>query len=203
MPAVVRIGGSHAQRELWEDTLIVAYLRAGHRDKATKMISDRLRRRPSTRDEAWSREARKGAEKAGVRPRKAAPGLVFRTPRRRHEHSQRIAVARRHGQAQFRPPPQDVVRETRPFFCHEVADLGGRQFRPKGRTEFGPVPGVAKYGIKARAIGGDQALGLNLAQKPPALARTIDLIVEPRPGEVAARERPSWRSSAATSDRKG
>jgi hypothetical protein len=63
MPAVVRIGGSHAQRELWEDTLIVAYLRAGHRDKATKMISDRLRRRPSTRDEAWSREARKGAEK--------------------------------------------------------------------------------------------------------------------------------------------
>ena len=30
MPAVVRIGGSHAQRELWEDTLIVACLRAGH-----------------------------------------------------------------------------------------------------------------------------------------------------------------------------
>jgi len=63
MPAVVRIGGSHAQRELWEDTLIVAYLRAGHRDKAAKMISDRLRRRPSLRDEAWSREARQGTEK--------------------------------------------------------------------------------------------------------------------------------------------
>ena len=63
MPTVVRIGGSHAQRELWEDTLIVASLRAGHRDKAMKMISDRLRRRPSARDEAWSREARKGAEK--------------------------------------------------------------------------------------------------------------------------------------------
>jgi len=30
MPAVVRIGGSHAQRELWEDTLIVACLRGGH-----------------------------------------------------------------------------------------------------------------------------------------------------------------------------
>ena len=29
MPALVRIGGSHAQRELWEDTLIVACLRAG------------------------------------------------------------------------------------------------------------------------------------------------------------------------------
>jgi len=60
MPAVVRIGGSHAQRELWEDTLIVAYLRAGHRDKAMRMISDRLRRRPSARDEAWSRQALQG-----------------------------------------------------------------------------------------------------------------------------------------------
>ncbi len=63
MPAVVRIGGSHAQRELWEDTLIVACLRGGHGDKAARMISDRLRRRPSARDEGWSREARRGAEK--------------------------------------------------------------------------------------------------------------------------------------------
>jgi tetratricopeptide (TPR) repeat protein len=63
MPALVRIGGSHAQRELWEDTLIVACLRGGHRDKAARMISDRLRRRPSARDEAWSREAREGAER--------------------------------------------------------------------------------------------------------------------------------------------
>ncbi len=63
MPAVVRIGGSHAQRELWEDTLIVACLRGGHGDKAARMISDRLRRRPSARDEGWSREARRGTEK--------------------------------------------------------------------------------------------------------------------------------------------
>ena len=63
MPAVVRIGGSHAQRELWEDTLIVACLRGGHGDKAARMISDRLHRRPSARDEGWSREARRGAEK--------------------------------------------------------------------------------------------------------------------------------------------
>lgn len=53
-----RIGGSHAQRELWEDTLIVAYLRAGHGDKAAARISARLDRRPSARDEAWSRVAR-------------------------------------------------------------------------------------------------------------------------------------------------
>ena len=63
MPALVRIGGSHAQRELWEDTLIVACLRGGHGDKAARMISDRLHRRPSARDEGWSREARRGAEK--------------------------------------------------------------------------------------------------------------------------------------------
>jgi Tfp pilus assembly protein PilF len=57
IPAVVRIGGSHAQRELWEDTFIVACLRGGHRDKAARLIADRLRRRPSTRDTAWSQEA--------------------------------------------------------------------------------------------------------------------------------------------------
>ena len=39
MPELVRIGGSHAQRELWEDTFIVACLRAGHGDKAARMIS--------------------------------------------------------------------------------------------------------------------------------------------------------------------
>lgn len=59
MPEVVRIGGSHAQRELWEDTLIVACLRGGHGDKAAKLLSDRLHRRPSARDEAWSQEARR------------------------------------------------------------------------------------------------------------------------------------------------
>jgi tetratricopeptide (TPR) repeat protein len=61
MPAVVRIGGSHAQRELWEDTLIVACLRGGHGDKAARMISERLHRRPSARDEAWLRGAPQSA----------------------------------------------------------------------------------------------------------------------------------------------
>ena len=56
MAEVVRIGGSHAQRELWEDTLIVAYLRGGHAGKAAGLISTRLERRPSARDVAWSRE---------------------------------------------------------------------------------------------------------------------------------------------------
>jgi Tfp pilus assembly protein PilF len=58
MPELVRIGGSHAQRELWEDTLIVACLRGGHRDKAAAIISDRLHHRPSARDLAWAQQAR-------------------------------------------------------------------------------------------------------------------------------------------------
>ena len=56
-----RIGGSHAQRELWEDTLIVACLRAGYGDRAKLLISGRLHRRPSARDAAWSREAERHA----------------------------------------------------------------------------------------------------------------------------------------------
>ncbi len=49
----VRIGGSHAQRELVEDTLIVACLRAGEPVKARALIDRRLHRRPSRRDAAW------------------------------------------------------------------------------------------------------------------------------------------------------
>ena len=60
MGDLVRIGGSHAQRELWEDTFVVACLRAGRGDKARKTIADRLERRPSARDAAWSREAESG-----------------------------------------------------------------------------------------------------------------------------------------------
>ena len=57
MPELVRIGGSHAQRELWEDTFIVACLRGGYAGKAARLISERLHRRPSVRDSAWLRQA--------------------------------------------------------------------------------------------------------------------------------------------------
>ncbi|VIO80323.1 hypothetical protein CI41S_72270 [Bradyrhizobium ivorense] len=57
MPELVRIGGSHAQRELWEDTFIVACLRSGQGRQATALISERLHRRPSRRDQIWSQEA--------------------------------------------------------------------------------------------------------------------------------------------------
>jgi hypothetical protein len=49
----VRIGGSHAQREIVEDTLIVALMRGGQPVKARTLIDRRLHRRPSVRDTAW------------------------------------------------------------------------------------------------------------------------------------------------------
>jgi hypothetical protein len=48
-----RIGGSHAQRELFQDSLIVAYLRSGKSTQAAQLLQTRLNRRPSPRDEAW------------------------------------------------------------------------------------------------------------------------------------------------------
>ncbi len=51
--AVVRIGGSGAQREVIEDTLLVALIRAGQTAKAHDLLERRLHRRPSPRDAAW------------------------------------------------------------------------------------------------------------------------------------------------------
>ncbi|MCK1391937.1 tetratricopeptide repeat protein [Bradyrhizobium sp. 1] len=50
---VVRIGGSHAQRELIEDTFIVALMRSGDLPRARGLIDARLHRRPSLRDRRW------------------------------------------------------------------------------------------------------------------------------------------------------
>jgi hypothetical protein len=50
---VVRIGGSGAQREIVEDTLLVALMRIGQAEKARNLLDRRLHRRPSPRDAAW------------------------------------------------------------------------------------------------------------------------------------------------------
>jgi len=50
---VVRIGGSHAQRELVEDTFIVALIRSGELARARSLLDKRLHRRPSARDRRW------------------------------------------------------------------------------------------------------------------------------------------------------
>jgi len=53
---LARIGGSHAQRELFEDTLIAAYVRSRQPDKAATLLRSRLVRRPSNRDREWLRQ---------------------------------------------------------------------------------------------------------------------------------------------------
>ena len=57
LPELARIGGSHAQRELFEDTYIAACLRAGRHDSAAERLAARLKRRPSARDCAWLEKA--------------------------------------------------------------------------------------------------------------------------------------------------
>ncbi|MBP0623672.1 tetratricopeptide repeat protein [Cupriavidus consociatus] len=50
---VVRIGGSGAQREIVEDTLLVALMRSDNAAKARALLNKRLHRRPSPRDASW------------------------------------------------------------------------------------------------------------------------------------------------------
>ncbi len=52
-PQLPRIGGSHAQHEVFEDTLLEAYLRAEQYDDAQTLLQARLSRRASVRDEFW------------------------------------------------------------------------------------------------------------------------------------------------------
>ena len=50
---VARIGGSGAQREIIEDTLLLALIRSGEATKARALLDERLHRRPSPRDTLW------------------------------------------------------------------------------------------------------------------------------------------------------
>ena len=53
MSDIWRLGGSRAQREVFEDTLIVGCLRSGRREEAHDLLRARLARRPSRRDSVW------------------------------------------------------------------------------------------------------------------------------------------------------
>jgi tetratricopeptide (TPR) repeat protein len=57
---LVQLGGSNAQREVFVDTLLEAYLRAGEFAKAEAWLRQRLRRRPSARDYWWLGRAQAG-----------------------------------------------------------------------------------------------------------------------------------------------
>ncbi|MDT3722273.1 tetratricopeptide repeat protein [Pseudomonas oryzihabitans] len=50
---IARIGGSGAQREVFEDTLLVALMRSGESEQALALLDERLHRRPSRRDGRW------------------------------------------------------------------------------------------------------------------------------------------------------
>ncbi len=59
-PQLTRLGGSHAQREVFEDTLLEAYLRSEQFDKAEDLLRARLKRRSSARDTFWLARAHIG-----------------------------------------------------------------------------------------------------------------------------------------------
>jgi tetratricopeptide (TPR) repeat protein len=54
---LVRVGGSHAQWEVFEDTLLQAYLRTGRFEAAERLLRRRLGQRSSARDIVWLEQA--------------------------------------------------------------------------------------------------------------------------------------------------
>jgi tetratricopeptide (TPR) repeat protein len=55
---IARVGGSHAQQDVFEETLVAAWIRAGEPEKAARALERRLARRPSPRAESWLEKAR-------------------------------------------------------------------------------------------------------------------------------------------------
>jgi hypothetical protein len=64
-----RMGGSHAQWELFEETMVVCYLRLGRHERAARLLRRRLAHRRSVRDLVWLRaaEASPGAARVAER----------------------------------------------------------------------------------------------------------------------------------------
>jgi hypothetical protein len=57
-PEMHRMGGSHAQWEVFEETMVVAYLRQGRHAEAERLLHRRLARRATPRDLTWLQHAR-------------------------------------------------------------------------------------------------------------------------------------------------
>jgi hypothetical protein len=55
-----RVGGSHAQWELFEETMVVSYLALERFDAALRLLQRRLGRRASPRDVRWLDRAKAG-----------------------------------------------------------------------------------------------------------------------------------------------
>ncbi|HUG37973.1 MAG TPA: hypothetical protein VML54_13535 [Candidatus Limnocylindrales bacterium] len=52
-----RVGGSHAQWELFEETMVVSYLKLGRQKDAERLLRRRIAHRPSPRDLVWLGES--------------------------------------------------------------------------------------------------------------------------------------------------
>lgn len=52
-PELIRLGGSRAQRDVFEETLVEACARAGRVEQARAILEERLARRPNGRDGRW------------------------------------------------------------------------------------------------------------------------------------------------------
>jgi hypothetical protein len=63
-----RIGGSHAQWEIFEETMVVCHLKLNQPAAATTLLRRRLQRRPSPRDQQWLDQARSLAASAPPTP---------------------------------------------------------------------------------------------------------------------------------------
>jgi hypothetical protein len=57
-PRIVELGGSRAQRDVFHDTLLEATFRAGDMERAERLLTDRVARRP---DRFWKAKAATGA----------------------------------------------------------------------------------------------------------------------------------------------
>jgi len=55
-----RVGGSHAQWELFEETMVSCYLALERYDDARRLVRRRLQRRASPRDLGWLERANAG-----------------------------------------------------------------------------------------------------------------------------------------------
>jgi len=64
-----RMGGSHAQWEIFEETMVACYLSLERYDDAIRLVGQRLRRRASPRDLGWHDRAR-----AGLAAQQGTPG---------------------------------------------------------------------------------------------------------------------------------
>ncbi len=63
---MVRVGGSHAQREVFEDTILEAYIRAEQFEKAKDILQNRLKQRGSMRDTFWLGRVQSGQGQESV-----------------------------------------------------------------------------------------------------------------------------------------